>query len=126
MTNTFTIPKEAFEYARRLPDGTIEGNDDVDFYILLAVQYLINNKKLLIPNDQISNTNELEDELENLRYKFDKLEDAYADLSLDNQKLLKNLKETNESLEAKESEIRQLRSNLEELKMRLKTSVRSF
>lgn len=68
----------------------------------------------------------IEDELENLRYKFDKLEDAYAELSLDNQKLLKNLKETNESLEAKENELQKLRSNLEELKMRLKTSVRSF
>ena len=66
------------------------------------------------------------DELENLRYKFDKLEDAYADLSLDNQKLLKNLKETNESLQSKENELQKLRSNLEELKMRLKTSVRSF
>jgi chromosome segregation ATPase len=68
----------------------------------------------------------IEDELENLRYKFDKLEDAYADLSLDNQKLLKNLKETNESLQSKENELQKLRSNLEELKMRLKTSVRSF
>ena len=67
-----------------------------------------------------------EDELENLRYKFDKLEDAYADLSLDNLKMLKNLKETNDSLQAKENELQQLRSNLEELKMRLKTSVRSF
>jgi chromosome segregation ATPase len=66
------------------------------------------------------------DELDNLRYKFDKLEDAYAELSLDNQKLLKNLKETNESLQSKENEIQQLRRNLEELKMRLKTSVRSF
>jgi peptidoglycan hydrolase CwlO-like protein len=64
--------------------------------------------------------------IDNLKSIIDKLEDAYADLSLDNQKLLKNLKETNESLQSKENEIQQLKSNLEELKMRLKTSVRSF
>jgi chromosome segregation ATPase len=68
----------------------------------------------------------LEIELENLRYKFDKLEDAFAEVSLDNIKLLKNLKETNESRQATESENQQLRSDLEQLIMRLKTSVRSF
>ena len=52
------------------------------------------------------------DELDNLRYKFDKLEDAYGQLSLDNQKLLKNLKETNESLQSKENELQKLRSEL--------------
>lgn len=130
MTKTFTIPTEAFKYARRSPDGTLEGDSDTDFYIMSAVQYLINNKKLLIPidsNNQISEINEhLEDELDNLRYKFDKLEDKVAELSMENSKLKRMQKVTDDLLSSKINEIAEYRIILKKIRENLFNIVSSI
>lgn len=66
------------------------------------------------------------DELDNLRYKFDKLEDKVAELSMENSKLKRMQKVTDDLLSSKINEIAEYRIILKKIRENLFNIVSSI